>query len=107
MVDLREGKLSNFCIECKSYADDQITGNLLYPGKQVFDQWAEQTFRQAKDMNAKPMLIFKKDRGKPIVAIDFEVGGVQNFMKITRPSGTLYLYLFDDLMPVIKDTLYK
>ena len=107
MCDLRSGKLSNFCIECKSYADDQITGNLLYPGGQVFDQWMEQTFRQAVNMSTKPMLIFQKDRGKPIVGLDFEVQGITNSIKVTRPSGTMYLYLFDDVIPVIKDSLYK
>lgn len=107
MIDLRSGKMSNYCIECKSYADDQITGNLLYPGGQVFDQWLEQTFRQAQNMNSKPMLIFKKDRGKPIVALDFEVPEIVNQMRVSRKAGVVYLYLFDDVMPVIKDTLYK
>lgn len=107
MIDLRSGKMSNYCIECKSYADDQITGNLLYPGGQVFDQWMEQTFRQATNMSTKPMLIFKKDRGKPIVALDFEVPEITNQMRISRSSGTVYLYLFDDVMPIIKETLYK
>jgi hypothetical protein len=107
MIDLRSGKISNYCIECKSYADDQLTGNLLYPGGQVFDQWMEQTFRQATNMSTKPMLIFKKDRGKPIVALDFEVPQITNQMRISRASGTVYLYLFDDVMPIIKETLYK
>lgn len=107
MCDLRSGKLSNFCIECKSYADDQITSNILYPGGQVIDQWMEQTFRQAVNMSTKPMLIFQKDRGKAVVGIDYEVEGIANYLKIVRKSGTMYLYLFDDLIPVIKETLYK
>ena len=107
MIDLREGKMSNYCIECKSYQDDQISGNLLYPGGQVFDSWMEQTFHQAENMSTKPMLIFKKDRGKALVGINFEVEGITNHLRITRPSGTLYIYLFDDIMPLIKETLYK
>lgn len=57
-------------------------------------------------MKTKPMLIYHKDRGKDFVALDELVEGV-NYIHVVKKEFSVYIYLFTDLMPVIKDTLYK
>lgn len=98
------GHLSLYAIECKAYADDQISGNLLYPAKQVFDGWWEQTLREASQMNMKPMLVFKKDRGKHMLAIQEELENL-TYIKLNKFDSYCYIYLFDEA--ITKLTLTK
>ena len=60
------GKMATFAIEVKHYKDDVINSNLLKENKNpsiLWDFWL-QTQREAEEMNMKPLLVFKKDRGK-------------------------------------------
>lgn len=65
------GKLSNYCIEVKSYKDEHFNSNILKPTntKSQLEKWLIQTEREAEEMSTKPMLIFKKDRSPFFVAI--------------------------------------
>lgn len=65
------GAISKFAIEVKHYADDLLTSNVITGKPEFFNLWA-QTVRQAGQMNAQPMMIFKKDRGKLLVAVPEE-----------------------------------
>lgn len=100
ILPVNSGAISLYAIECKAYADDQISGNLLYPAKQVFDEWWEQTIREAKQMNMKPMLIFKKNRGKHMLAIAEEIPELP-FLHVKKGSTDCYVYLFDDAIPKV------
>lgn len=64
------GKMSKFAIEVKWYKDEQLNSNILKQTNSQLDKWLDQTYREADQMSAKPMLVFKKDRSAWYVAID-------------------------------------
>lgn len=64
------GRMSKYAIEVKWYKDEQLNSTMLKDTSSQFDKWLDQTYREADQMNAKPMLIFKKDRSAWLVAID-------------------------------------
>lgn len=66
------GKRSRYCIEVKHYKDDNITSTLLNKTVSTLEKWWEQTVREAGEMNARPMLVFKKDRGEWLIALPAE-----------------------------------
>lgn len=105
ILPVTTGAISLYAIECKAYADDQISGNLLYPANQVFDGWWAQTVREADQMKMKPMLVFKKNRGKHMLAIAELLEGL-TYLHLHKNKGTnCYIYLFDDAIQHL--TLYK
>lgn len=59
------GHMSKWCLEVKHYAEEHFNSNILKQAKTQtkFEKWLIQTEREAAEMNADPMLIFKKDRG--------------------------------------------
>lgn len=70
------GKISKFAIEVKWYKDECFNSNILKDSSSQFDKWLDQAYREADQMSAKPMLIWKKDRGAWLVAIDkYETDG--------------------------------
>ena len=105
-IDPREGKICLYSIECKHYQEEQVTSNLLLPGNQTFWQWWDQTLDQATNMKTKPMLIYHKDRGKDFVALN-ELVPDTNYIHIVKAGKQAYIYLFSDIIPKIKDNLYK
>lgn len=88
-----------YCIECKSFKDSVIQENLLNAKSNNFYMWWEQTVREAKEMNRKPALIFKKDRGKHLIAV-LEVIPELNRLALTSDLGNEFvdvsIYLFDE-----------
>lgn len=54
---------TKYCVEIKHYADDHISTKLLTT-KSVFYDWWAQTVREAKQMNKRPLLVFKHNRSK-------------------------------------------
>lgn len=64
------GKRSLYCFEVKWYKDEQITSNILNVGESQLEKWWEQTAREGEQMHMKPALIFKKDRGDWMIALD-------------------------------------
>lgn len=64
------GKRSRYCIEVKWYKDEQVTSNILNVGESQVEKWWEQTIREGEQMHMKPALIFKKDRGDWLIALD-------------------------------------
>lgn len=64
------GKMAKFAIEVKHYKDEQFNSNILKDSSSQFDKWLDQTYREAEEMSAKPMLVFRKDRGAWLVALD-------------------------------------
>lgn len=59
---------NNYCVEVKHYKDDQVSTKLLTSAKPTIYEWWEQTVRQGKQIDAKPLLIFKHDRSKFFVS---------------------------------------
>lgn len=69
-----------YCVEVKNYADDQISTKLLTGKSPLIIDWWEQALRQGKQVDKKPLLIFKHDRSKLFAA--FEDEQWQNYRKI-------------------------
>lgn len=64
------GRMSKFAIEVKHYKDEHLNSNILKDSSSQLDKWLDQTYREAEEMNARPLLVFRKDRGAWLVAID-------------------------------------
>lgn len=67
-----EGHASRYCFEVKWYKDEQLTSNILNNGVSQIEKWWDQTAREAVEMNLRPALVFKKDRGQWLIALDSE-----------------------------------
>lgn len=65
-----QGHMSQYCFEVKHYKDEQFSSNVLNPGESQFEKWWSQTVREGQQMNMKPALVFKKDRGDWLIALD-------------------------------------
>lgn len=64
------GHMSLYCFEVKWYKDEQLTSNVLNVGESQIEKWWEQTAREAEQMHMLPALVFKKDRGDWLIALD-------------------------------------
>lgn len=62
--------MSLYCFEIKWYADENVSSNILNIGVSQFEKWWEQCAREGEQMNMKPALVFKKDRGDWMIALD-------------------------------------
>lgn len=59
-----------FCVEVKHYAEDQLTSKILTGKNPQLIEWWKQAVRQGKQVDRKPLLIFKHDRSKIFVAYE-------------------------------------
>ena len=59
-----------YAIEVKSYEDDHLTSQILTSKTPQLIQWWEQAVRQGKQVDKKPLLIFKHNRSKMFVAFE-------------------------------------
>ena len=60
---------NRFTVEAKHYKDDALTSKLLLAkGQQNLDRWWEQSLEEAKVMRREPLLIFRHNRSKWLVA---------------------------------------
>lgn len=88
-----------YCIECKSFKDSVIQENLLNAKSNNLYMWWAQAVREAKEMNRKPALVFKKDRGKHLIAVVEEIPEL-NRLSLTSSLGSEFvdvcIYLFDE-----------
>lgn len=94
-----------YCFECKSYADSPIQDNLLTAKSNNLYDWWEQAEREAKQANRKPAVVFKKDRGKILVAVP-EYHTLPNYLKlktdlIPGEETSLYIYEFEEWLKAV------
>jgi hypothetical protein len=95
------GKISAFAIEVKHYADDVINSNLFNSTESQLEKFWNQTVREAKEISAKPMLIFKKDRGKWLCALsenELENISAKPTLIFTKGSSRIIIYLFEEVL---------
>lgn len=88
-----------YCIECKSFKDTVIQENLLNAKSNNFYSWWDQATREAQEMNRKPALVFKKDRGKPLIAVAEELENINRFSLVSDLGDTyvdVNIYLFEE-----------
>ena len=95
-----------YCIEVKSYKDDQIHSNLLNDTNSQLEKFWEQADREAKEMKAEPILVFKKDRGKWLIAT--EVAEMITPELIYQPTEeiTLHIYLFESWLDTKDSSIF-
>ena len=105
-IPLTEGKISKYLIEVKLYSDDTINSNLLNDSNSQLEKFLEQTEREALQMNSLPMLVFRKDRCKWLVAIKEEYSDL-SYIKFKKKEYSYYIYLFSDLLELIKGNMTK
>lgn len=98
--------------ECKSFADSVIMENLLTAKSNNIYSWREQARREALQMGRLPAILFKKDRGKPMIGIAEQIEEVDHFRLYTTITGELvdiHIYLFEDWLAhkQVKDLILK
>ncbi len=88
-----------YCIECKSFKDSVIMENLLSAKSNNFYGWWEQCCREAETMHRQPALVFKKDRGQPLIAVAEDLPQLNQFRLISDLGDTFAdvgIYLFKE-----------
>lgn len=106
------------CIEVKHYKDDVINSNLLRPAKQTLEEFWRQTLREAEELNKIPVLVFKKDRGKWLVAVMEESdkiapgipypGGINKYITYEVPGlPKLHIYDFESYLAKHHEEFYN
>jgi Holliday junction resolvase len=96
-----------YCIEVKSYKDDQIHSNLLNDSKSQLEKFWEQADREAKEMKAVPILVFKKDRGKWLIATEVGEMITPELIFTVDEDTQLYIYLFDNWLKTQKPSIFR
>jgi Holliday junction resolvase len=88
-----------YCFECKSFADSVIAENLLSAKSNNLYSWWDQAAREAQQMNRKAALVFKKDRGKPLIAVVEDIPNINKFSLVSNLGETyvdINIYIFED-----------
>lgn len=90
------GKINLYAVECKHYKDCHIN-HLLISGKnpQLID-WISQTYRQAIQVNKKPLLIFKHDRSALYCAFKELPEEGFPFLFVSKDGYEFYISLLKD-----------
>lgn len=78
------GHMSKYCFEIKHYADEKLNSNIFNVGESQLEKWWTQAAREGEQMNMKPALIFKKDRGQWLIALDSSDPLIDNLMSRTH-----------------------
>lgn len=90
-------KTNLYCVEAKGYAEDHLTSALLTGKTPQIVQFWEQATRQGKQVDKKPLLVFKFDRSKIFVAFeDFPDSTNYRWLYYNSEFGNFYLALLDD-----------
>ena len=87
-----------YCVEVKHYADDYLTSQILTSKSPQFFVWWEQAVRQGKQVNKKPLLIFKFDRSKLFVATEDMPCADYQFMYLSAKGYEVYVSLLEDFL---------
>jgi hypothetical protein len=90
------GEKNRFCVEVKHYADDQITSKLLSSKSPIFNEWWQQTVRQAEQVKKEPLLIFKYDRSKFFVATQDHIQSKYPTLRLKNNDYFVYILLLTD-----------
>jgi len=83
------------CIEVKHYEDDTINCNLLNESTSQLEKFWLQTVRESEEINKEPLLVFRKNRGKWIVATREQImSPVEMIFTSDAIEETINMYLF-------------
>lgn len=88
-----------YAVEVKHYAEDHLTSSILTTKNPQLIEWWKQTERQAKQVNRKPLLIFKFDRSKLFVAFaDLPSSEYKHFMVNISSDIIFFVSLLEDFL---------
>lgn len=90
------GKENIFCVEVKHYEEDHLTSAILTHKDPQIITWWQQTLRQAKQVNRKPLLIFKFNRSKIFVAFEDFPTFTYRTISVNVDKYEFYVSLLDD-----------
>ena len=93
-----------YCVECKNYEEDHLTSKILTSKDPQLMTWWAQASRQAKQVNKKPLLIFKFNRSKIFVA--YSDLPTVNYKRITL-HDEIFVALLDDWLKFEKPEFIK
>lgn len=93
-----------YCVEVKNYEEDHLTSKILTAKDPQLLEWWGQATRQAKQVNKKPLLIFKFNRSKMFVA--FNDLPSAHYKRITI-NDELFVALLDDWLKFEKPEFTK
>lgn len=87
-----------YCVEVKHYVDDHLTSALLTGKTPQLLEWWAQAIRQGKQVDKKPLLIFKFDRSKLFAAYEEMPTANYRYMFISVEGKELYTALLEDYL---------
>lgn len=85
-----------FCIEVKHYCEDHLTSKLLTSKTPQLLEWWEQCERQGRQVDRKPLLLYKFDRSKCFAAFKDEPTQLFNYMLVNINDYVFYTCLLED-----------
>jgi len=83
-----------FAVEVKGYATDHINSGLLTHKTPQIEEWWIQAVRQGKQVQKRPLLIFKYDRSKVFVC--FQDEPVEEYRYLYYSHLDVYIALLED-----------
>lgn len=87
------GQNNLYAIECKNYEEDHLTSKILTSKDSQLHKFWEQTVRQGKQVNKKPLLLFKFARSKIFVAY-YDIPDAVDHIFISK--GDFFVSLMED-----------
>jgi len=89
---------NNYCVEVKHYKDEHFNTS-LFTGKnpQLIDWW-EQAVRQGKQVDRKPLLLFKHDRSKWFAAFQDMPAYNYRYVFVNFDPHEFYVSTLDDYL---------
>lgn len=101
------GKINNFCVEVKHYADDKLTSQILTGTSPTLFAWWDQATTQAFNTNKEPLLLFKHDRSKWFAATLRKPTKVSRYIFISTDELNMYICLAEELLDKEKPKFYE
>lgn len=101
------GKDNVYAVECKHYAEDHLTSEVLSSKSPILLDWWEQTVRQSIQVDKQPLLIFKYDRSKLFVAFNSIPSATYPCICVERNKHMFYTALLSDWLTHEKPIFIK
>lgn len=89
-----------WCIEAKHYKELEWNNLLTAKSTDIIRFW-EQTIREAKVMNKKPLLIFRWNRSKDFVAYDDDIN-IDSYISVNSFGYSFKISLLTDWLAAVK-----
>ena len=96
-----------YCVEVKHYEDDHLTSQILTSKNPQLIQWWEQAIRQGKQVDRKPLLIFKHNRSKIFVAYEDMPNVDYKMIMISVKDYEFYISILEDWLIYEKPKFIK